>query len=262
MTQQQRIDYEGQGFLVVEDALGPDELDSLSAEFDTAAALDALDDLPNQDNAFIHLAEHPLLFPIIHGIMSDDVAVRSVEGTAIEPGTQGSGWHREVASMLGVNHSASNMCTQLLLSLDNCGEKDGCFTVVPESHLFKADVPIPDTADIGDMPNQLPLRLKAESALILHGNIWQARMHHEGKSRLRLLEYAYIHCWMRQDLPELSSQVRATMMSTGNLASLFGITPERGYWDDKVTGYQASNGLPARRYSPLSSVGKGIEANH
>lgn len=112
------------------------------------------------------------------------------------------------------------------------------------------------------MPNHWPLRLKAGSAVILHGNIWQARMRHEGEWQLRLLEYAYIHCWMRQALPEFTSQARATMMSTGNLASLFGITPERRYWDATVTGYPSSNGLPARRYSPLSSVGKGVEANH
>ncbi len=263
MKEQQQVDYEGQGFLVVEAALSADELESIGALIDEAVSVDALHNLPNQDDAFIHLAEHPILFPIIHGIMSDDVALRSVKGWSIDPGARGRGWHREVASMLGVNHAASNMCTQLFVCLDDCGENDGGgFTVVPASHLLKADLPFPDITHIEDMPNQLPLRLKAGSALILHGNIWQSRMRHEGKSRSRLLEYAYIHCWMRQALPKLSSQARATMMSTSNLASLFGITPERRYWDDKVTGYQTSNGLPARRYSPLSSVGKGTEPNH
>ncbi len=194
--------------------------------------------------------------------MSDDVAVRSVKGTSSESGVKGRGWHREVASMLGVNHSASNMCTQLFVLLDNCDEEGGCLSVVPVSHLFKADLPFPDITRIDEMPNHCPLRLKAGSAVILHGNIWQARMHHESESRLRRLEYAYIHCWMRQALPEFTSEARATMMSTGNLASLFGITPERRYWDATVTGHPSSNGLPARRYSPLSSVGKGIEPNH
>lgn len=131
MTEQQQIDFQGQGFLVVEDVLSSDELESVAAAFDRAASADALDDLPNQDDAFIHLAEHHALFPIIHGIMSDDVAVRSVKGTSLESGAQGRGWHREVASMLGVNHCASNMCTKLVLFLDNCGEDGGGFSVVP-----------------------------------------------------------------------------------------------------------------------------------
>ena len=262
MTEQQQINYQGQGFLVVEDALGADELESIAAAFDEAASTDALDDLPNQDSAFIHLAEHSVLFPVIHGIMSDDVAARSVKGMSMDRGAKGRGWHREVASMLGVNHSASNMYTQLFVFLDDCGEDDGCLTVVPASHLLKAVTPFPDIIRIEDMPNHLPLRLKAGSAVILHGNIWQARMSHEGESRLRWLEYAYIHCWMRQTLPEFSSQACETMMSTGNLASLFGITPERRYWDVMVTGYRNSKGLPARCYSPLSSVGKGTEPNH
>ena len=262
MREQQQIDYEGQGFLVVEGALSADEIQSIGAAFETAASVEALDDLPNQDNAFIHLAEHPILFPIIHGIMSDDVAVRSLKGMSMDPGAEGRGWHREVASMLGVNHTTSNMCTQLFVFLNDCGEEDGGLTIVPSSHLFKADTPFPDITRIEDMPNHLPMRLKAGSALILHGNMWQARMRHEGESGLRWLEYAYIHCWMRQALPELSSRARATMESTGNLAVLFGVTPERRYWDATVTGYSSSNGLPTRRYSPLSSVGKGIEPNH
>ena len=58
-----------------EAALSADELESIGALIDEAVAVDALHNLPNQDDAFIHLAEHPILFPIIHGIMSDDVAL-------------------------------------------------------------------------------------------------------------------------------------------------------------------------------------------
>jgi hypothetical protein len=261
MTEQQQIDYEGQGFLVVEDALGADELETISAAFDAASSVDALEDLPNRDDCFLHLAEHPILFPLVHGIMSDDLALRSLGGLSLTPSNAANGWHRPVASMLGVHHPASNMYVQLFISLDDCCADSGCIAVVPASHRFKADLPFPDINSIEEMPHHLPLRLRAGSAVILHGNLWRARLHHRAAATLRLLEYAYVHCWMRQALPDLSPQTRDAIAATGNLASLFGIQSDRRYWDGELTGYPSSIGLPKRAYSPLSGVGYGTQPN-
>ena len=261
MTEQQQIDYEAQGFLVIEDALGTDELETISAAFDAASSLDALQDLPNAGDCFLHLAEHPVLFPLVHGIMSDDVALRSLSGVSLAPGSAGKGWHRPVAGMLGVHHPASNMYVQLFIALDDCPADSGCLAVVPASHRFKANVPFPEISGIEEMPHHLPLRLRAGSAVILHGNLWQARLRHRTERRLRLLEYAYVHCWMRQALPDLSPQTRDAIAAKGNLASIFGIQPGRRYWDNELSGYPSSIGLPKRAYSPLSGVGYGTQPN-
>ena len=133
--------------------------------------------------------------------------------------------------------------------------------MVPASHRFKTDVPFPDISNIEEMPNHLPLRLRAGSSAILHGNLWQTRLRHRAAAPLRLLEYTYVHCWMRQALPDLSPQSRDAIAAKGNLASLFGTKPDRRYWDSELTGYPSSIGLPKRAYSPLSGVGYGTQPN-
>jgi hypothetical protein len=66
---------------------------------------------------------------------------------------------------------------------------------------------------------------------------------------------------MRQALPGLSPYATAVVSSTHNLSQLFGIrnTARNAswYWGRKIEGYPSSTGLPERRFSELSVVGKG-----
>lgn len=261
MNDRQRAGYEGHGYLHIEEALGFADLSRFRDAFDAATREEALTDLPNCDDCFIGLAEHPLLFPLVHRIMSDDVQLRSLAGIFIGPGAPGRGWHRRVAGMLGVHHPASNMCLQLVISLDDLAVDGACPTVVPASHLLKSEVPFPEITRIEEMPHQLPLHLKAGSAALLHGNIWQARLRNDSDRPVRLLEYAYVHSWMRQALPELSPRALQAVSERDNLAHLFGAAPYAGYWTGEVSDYPSSDGLPGRRYSPLRGVGQGTVQN-
>src|SRR5438093_426449 len=113
MTEEQRVAYEAQGYLVVEGVLDAGTLRRARGGFDRAATEDGLAGLPNWDDLFIHLAEHPVLFPVIHGIVGDDVQVRSVQGLECPPAAAGRGWHREVAGLLGVDHPHSTLSVQV-----------------------------------------------------------------------------------------------------------------------------------------------------
>ena len=76
MTPQQRIDYEANGYLLLD--INSESLSTLRQGFDRS--IGHLDDLPNQDDTFIRLAEHPDIFPIVHTITSDEVQLRSLTG--------------------------------------------------------------------------------------------------------------------------------------------------------------------------------------
>jgi phytanoyl-CoA hydroxylase len=261
MTDEQQIEYEAQGYLVIDDALGLAELDRVRNAFERAEINNGLEDLPNRDDAFIHLAEHPVVFPSVHRIVGDNVQVRSLRGLKIEPDSAGRGWHRELGSILGVHHPNSTIYTQVFFHLDNVPENGSCLAVVPGSHRFKAELPFPDITYIEEMPHHVPLRVAAGSAVVLHGNIWQARTRNRSITPQRFLEYNYIHCWMRQALPTLTPHATEVVSSTHNLSQLFGIrTTEMNanwYWGRKIEGYPSSKGLPERKFSPLSVVGKG-----
>lgn len=265
MTEEQKVVYGTQGYLVVEGAFAPDELARVRAVFDRAAGDGGLGDLPNRDDVFVRLAEHPTVFPVVHRILGDDVQLRALQGMTIAPGGAGKGWHREVAGMLGVDHPASTVCVQVVFHLDDVAEDGACVSVVPGSHRFKPDLGFPEIARIKEMPHHVALRVKAGTAVVLHGNLWQARTRNRSETPQRFLAYAYVHCWMRQALPELSAHAVKVASSTHNLAQLFGLVishrDARGYWGRKVEGYTPSTGLPERHFSGLKVVGKGVVPN-
>jgi hypothetical protein len=233
------------------------------AAFDRAAEAGALGDLANQDEVFIALAEHDVIFPVVHRIIGDVIQLRSIRGERIASGDDGCGWRNDMAGVLGVDHSKSTLTTQVVICLDD--PDDGSrLSVVPGSHRFRPEVQLPQVEAIGEMPHQVPISALAGSAVVLHGNIWQARTAY-GSNVSRFVRYTFNHCWMRQDLPDLLPEARKTISASHNLCQLFGVdrgvsTPGR-YWDRQVEGYPMSEGLPDRAFSELTVVGKSVDSN-
>lgn len=260
MTDQQRIDFEAQGYLTL--SLEDEELNALKAAFDQAG--ESLDDLPNQDDAFIFLAEHADIFPIVHTILSDEVQLRCIRGFVQSPDSSGRGWHREVAGLLGVDHALSTLSVQVIIQLDEAPDDGSCLMVVPGSHRFKSDLAFPDITYITDMPHAIALPKAAGTISILHGNLWQARTRNQSAVTQRFLDVTYVHCWMRHVLPKLSEQAEDVIRQSQNLCQLFAVrdvTQAAGYWSGQLEGYPEATGLPNRRFSPLKVVGRGTVPN-
>lgn len=263
MTEAQRSEYEAQGYLVVPGVLDEDELQSLRAAFDDAAREGGLAELPNRETRFIGLAEHPRLFPVVHRIMGDNVQLRALRGLAIAPRAAGRGWHRETAGMLGVHHPLSTVCVQVFFHLDDNTNEEACLAAVPGSHRFKSELPFPTIQFIEEMPHHALLRVSAGTAVVLNANLWQARTRNRAETPVHLLQYDYVHCWMRQALPELTPAAREVADATHNLRQLFGLPgTERGaaeYWSRTIEGYPSSTGLPGRRFAEFTVVGRSAE---
>lgn len=261
MTEQQKITFEAQGYLVLEDALDTTALDQARQAFDSAADLV---ELPNHDPFFIHLAEHDSFFPIVHQIIGDVVQLRSIKGERIDPDDPGQDWHKETAGMLGVHQPLSTVAVGVRIHLDDTTPERSALSAVPASHRFRPELAIPDVS-IEEMPHQVSLGAKAGTAILYHANIWKARTQNRSDRDHRFLIYTYNHCWMRQTLPDLSSEVKDTVTTSHNLSQLFGIGPDighaSGYWSRKVEGYPSSTGLPERKYAGLNVVGQGVKPN-
>jgi len=260
MTDQQRIDFEARGYLTID--IKEDNLAQLQAAFDQSS--ESLNDLPNQNDIFIHLAEHPDIFLIVHTILSDQIQLRSLTGFTIPPDSPGRGWHREVAGLLGVQHALSTLCVQVFIHLGD-GPTDGaCLMTVPGSHRFKPDLPFPDITYIQDMPHAVTLPSRAGTIAILHGNLWQARTRNQSATSQRFLNLTYVHCWMRHALPNLSPKAIETIRTSPNLSQLFAVrdlSSAPGYWSGQLEGYPSATGIPDRRFAKFTVVGKGDSSN-
>ena len=262
MTELEKNQYEAQGYLILEDALDAPALDCTRQAFDAA---EDLEDLPNQNPIFIHLAEHDAFFPLVHRIIGDVVQLRFIRGNRIAPNDPGQAWQKGTAGMLGVHHALSTVSVEVVVHLDDVTETSACDCVVPASHRFKSDLPLPDVDVIEEMPHSVPLLAKAGTAVLSHANIWKARTRNQGDTAQRSIVYTYNHCWMRQALPDLSPEAVDTIAGSHNLSQLFGIDPDVShaskYWSRSVEGYPASKGLPDRKFAERKVVGQGVKPN-
>ena len=262
MTEQQKIDYEAHGYLILEDAIDAPALDRTRQAFDAAQDLE---DLPNQNPIFIHLAEHDAFFPHVHRVIGDVVQLRSISGNRIASNDPGQAWQKGTEGMLGIHHALSTVSVEVAIHLDDVTETSACVCVVPASHRFKSELPLPALSAIEEMSHHVPLYVKAGTAILSHANIWKARAQNRRDFAQRTLVYTYNHCWMRQALPDLSPEAKDTVTSSHNLSQLFGIGPDignaSGYWSRKVEGYPSSTGLPERKYAGLNVVGQGVKPN-
>jgi hypothetical protein len=262
MTEQQKSDYEAHGYLLLEDALDATALDRTRQAFDAAQDLE---DLPNQNPIFIHLAEHDAFFPHVHRVIGDVIQLRSVEGRRIAPDDPGQAWQKGTDGMLGVHHALSTVGVEVVIHLDDVTQTSACLSVVPASHRFKTDLPLPDVKTIEEMPHHVPLCVKAGTAILSHANIWKACTRNQGDTTQRSIVYTYNHCWMRQALPDLSPEGVDTIAESHNLSQLFGIDPDVShaskYWSRSVEGYPSSKGLPDRKFAERKVVGQGVKPN-
>ena len=58
-------EYDAQGYIVIRNALAPEELGRVREAFDRAAEVGALRDLLNQDDIFVDMVDHPVLFSVV-----------------------------------------------------------------------------------------------------------------------------------------------------------------------------------------------------
>ena len=261
LTERHRIEYEALGYHLLRDAIEADELRQLREGFDRAEVGGGLKDLPNRDDRFTRLVEHPGFFPEVQRILGDDVQLRSYRGTWFSAEGGRRGWRREVGGMLGVDHPECTLCVRVWIQLDD--EDGGGIAVVPGSHRFRTETPFPSIRRIEEMPHCTTLSAGAGSVIIVNDNIWQARI--PGETSRRMIELTYTHCWMRQALPELSPHARQVVASSYNLNLLFGDPEDRGgsgHWgfDRELEGLPRSGGLPERLFTPQTNVGKVGEA--
>jgi ectoine hydroxylase-related dioxygenase (phytanoyl-CoA dioxygenase family) len=99
--------------------------------------------------------------------------------------------------------------------------------------------PLPDLATHKDMPHHVKMIVKAGDAVLMNGYTWHARFHNRSDRPRKVLEYSYIHAWMKTqyEFSDFSLQVQSLIMASHNRRQLFGV-PEPGvrYWERRLEG--------------------------
>src|SRR5579871_175570 len=166
MTDEQRLFFETNGYLVIPNALTPEELARVRAAADRAEAawhadpsrhgvrnenLQQIQAPIEYDDALFDLLEHPKVFPLVREILGNDVSMIDNDFYISPPHTKSHAhWHHDVG-MPGVYHPRSVMMVKLFFVLEDVSEDGGCTLFLPGSHRFPLDFPLPQVENPLDM---------------------------------------------------------------------------------------------------------------
>ena len=209
----QRLFYEANGYLVIPQALGPEELAAVRTAADHAEARwradpslpgargDVLDQVQapiEYDEALLGLLWRPPVFPMVRAILGDDVQMIDNDYFITPPRTPKThaGWHHDVG-VPGVYHPLSTLMVKVFYLLTDVDAHSGGTAMIPGSHRFPTDVALP-TGEPGRTPGATQMTGKAGDAYLFNGRIYHAAVNNDSDRPRRVLIYNYGHFWMKQ----------------------------------------------------------------
>ncbi len=212
MTDAQRIFFEANGYLVIPNALGPEDLAQIRRAANAAeetwradpsrpggrgANLQQVQAPIEYDDRLFDLLEHPVTFPIVREILGSDVSMVDNDYFISPAHSKGHAeWHHDVG-MPGVYHPRSTIMVKLFFLLDDVAENGGCTLFLPGSHRFPMDFPLPRVEFPTDLPCHVKMAFPAGTAYLFNGRCYHAATPNDSDRARRVLIYNYGHHWMK-----------------------------------------------------------------
>lgn len=212
MTDEQRLFYETNGYLVIPNALSPEELAAARAAADRAESLwradtsrpgwrreniEQVQAIIEYDDLFLDLMEHPKVFPLIREILGDDISMIDNDYFISPPHTRShAGWHHDVGQP-GVYHPRSTLMVKAFFLLSDVPENGGCTLFLPGSHRYPMDFRLPKVDRPQEMPGHVKMAFPAGTAYFFNGRCYHAATDNDSDTVRRVLIYNYGHFWMK-----------------------------------------------------------------
>jgi ectoine hydroxylase-related dioxygenase (phytanoyl-CoA dioxygenase family) len=213
LSDEQRIGFEANGYLVVPEALSNEELKEVRAAADIAEArwradttrpghrtevLEQVQCPIEYDDRLLALLWHPKVFPLVRAILGSDVQMIDNDYFITPPRTvrTHAGWHHDVG-MQGVYHPRSVMMVKAFFLLSDVDADSGGTAMVPGSHRFPVDFKFPQVDDPRQMPGAVQMTGKAGTAYLFNGRTYHCAVNNNSDRPRRVLIYNYGHFWMK-----------------------------------------------------------------
>lgn len=232
MTDEQRIFFETNGYLVFPNALPPDHLARVRAAADRAEAvwrsdytrrggrganLEQILAPIEYEDELLALLEHPVVFPVVRELLGDDVSMIDNDYFITPPRTQTHAhWHHDVG-MAGVYHPRSVMMVKVFYLLTDVSPDGGGTAVIPGSHRFPMDFKLPHVENPAEMPGHVKMAYPAGTAWLFNGRTYHAALHNSSDQRRQVLIYNYGHFFMKpwqgyEPSPEIQAKAKTPAM--------------------------------------------------
>ena len=202
-----RSRWECNGFLVLPEALSAPERERLTSAADHHFSRLRSEYRERSPGTFQHasllegteafdlLIWHPAVCGIVDDLLGGDATFVETSMIRKEAGTPThAGWHRDLAPS-SVYHAASTLAVSAIHYLTDVEPHGGPLAVVPGSHKFP--FPLPDVADLEQMPYFERLAAPAGTVILFHGALWHAAMPNRSERRRVTIHQYYVHRWMK-----------------------------------------------------------------
>ena len=230
LTEEERIHFEEQGHLYIENALTDDQVEVLKSAVDrlNRSAIDAgttekgkpwgKADIIGQDDAFLDLLDNPRVLPKVWGILGWNIYLYHshlhIKPPAAPDAEEGEGW-MEFHQDSGRVNLEQRIFPQTRLSLkvayhltDVSEPGRGNFYIIPGSHL-SPDIPI--SSEIGRDPaearsegvpeNAVPVCAEPGTAVLFDRRLWHGRSANHSQLTRKALFFGYGYRWIRPKDP-------------------------------------------------------------
>jgi len=243
LTDDERRTFEETGVLVVEDALSPDQVASLTSKADaiyarrvaeghnSAQALFYPNFIPD-DAEFADLVDYPRILPKVWGLLGWNIYLYHAHMIVTPPSGKPKddrtfGWHQDSGRVNQEMESSPRPRLSLKVAyfLSDTGLPDrGNFWVVPGSHLNDRLAMPPDGN--GQPEGAQPVLAKPGTAVFFDRRIWHAGSPNWSDVSRKVLFYGYGYRWLRtkddmtvQSLWERSDPIRRQLLGAGTNAN-------------------------------------------
>ena len=243
LTETERRTFEETGMLVVENALSPEQVQSLTATTDAVYARHVAQGhdpktalfYPNfipDDAQYLSLVDHPKILPKVWGILGWNIYLYHghlivTPPTGQTPDDKTFGWHQDSgrANVEMETHPRPRLSLKVAYFLSDTSEaRRGNFWVIPGSHLSD-ELPRPSDG-LGQPEGAVPVLAKPGSAVFFDRRLWHTASPNWSDVTRKVLFYGYGYRWIRtkddmtvQSLWESSDPIRRQMLGAGTGAN-------------------------------------------
>src|SRR5579864_9389004 len=172
LSEEQRLFFATQGYLVVPDVLVGAELAAVRRAADAAEArwradpalpgvrrpdLEQVLGIMEHDPVLFDLLEQPRIFPMVRQLLGPDVMMLDHDYFITPPGaTIPQGWHFDF-DLPGVDHPRSRLAVKVFYVLADIPPDGGATLVLPGSHLAPGGSRLPNSEVPEDLPGAVPM---------------------------------------------------------------------------------------------------------